>query len=100
MTDVEATPPDRRGLIAGVICYTLWGFLPLLFNAAEHSGAQVFEIVAWRTIWSVPLAIALVAIMDRGAGVRGRFGTPRVLLGLLVSAVLIAINSPRYVGDV
>ncbi len=100
MTDVEATPPDRRGLIAGLVCYTLWGFLPLLFNAAERSGAGVFEIVAWRTLWSVPLAILLVAVMDRGAGVRTLLKTPLVLLLLLLSAVLIATNWSTYVWAV
>ena len=57
MPNALAPSADRKALTAGVICYTLWGFLPLLFNAAERSGATVFEIVAWRTIWSVPLAL-------------------------------------------
>ena len=85
-----------------MICYTLWGFLPLLFNAAEHSGAGVFEIVAWRTIWAAPLAIALVCvIMDRGAGWSALFTAPRASSRrLFLSAGLIAINWSVYVWAV
>ncbi len=92
--------PDRPALIAGLVCYTLWGFLPLLFNAAERSGAAVFEIVAWRTIWAVPFALALVLYVDRGRSVQALFATPRVLLALLLSAVLISINWSTYVWAV
>ena len=92
--------PDRRGLIAGLVSYPLWGFLPLLFDAAEHSGAGAFEIVAWRTIWSLPLAIALVLAMDGGASIRAVLAAPRVLLALALSAALIAVNWTTYVWAV
>ena len=104
VTTPDASPdhaaPDRRGLIAGLVCYTLWGFLPLLFDAAEHSGAGAFEIVAWRTIWSLPLAIALVLAMDGAASIRAVLAAPRVLLALALSAVLIAVNWTTYVWAV
>ena len=104
VTTPDASPhhaaPDRRGLIAGLVCYTLWGFLPLLFDAAEHSGAGAFEIVAWRTIWSLPLAIALVLAMDGAASIRAVLAAPRVLLALALSAALIAVNWTTYVWAV
>lgn len=96
----EKTAPDRPGLIAGLVCYTMWGFLPLLFNAAEHSGAGVFEIVAWRTLWSLPLAALFVLAADRGASVMALMLAPRTLLALLLSSVLIAINWSTYVWAV
>jgi chloramphenicol-sensitive protein RarD len=96
----EKSAPDRSGLIAGLVCYTLWGFLPLLFNAAEHSGAGVFEIVAWRTLWSVPLAVVFVLATDRGASVMALMLAPRTLLALLLSAALIATNWSTYVWAV
>lgn len=96
----EKAVHDRAGLIAGLVCYTLWGFLPLLFDAAEHTGAQVFEIVAWRTIWSVPLAILFVVLADRGASFIALARKPGVLLALLLSAALISINWSSYVWGV
>jgi EamA domain-containing membrane protein RarD len=59
---------EQRGQAAGLICYTLWGLLPLLFHAAARAGASPFEIVAWRAIWSLPLALLLVILIGRGAG--------------------------------
>lgn len=95
-----ATPADRRGLIAGLACYGVWGFLPLLFNAAEHSGAGVFEIVAWRTILSVPLALGLVWYVDRAAAFRMLLQRPGQIALLALSATLIAINWTVYVWAV
>ena len=100
MSDAASPSADRSALTAGVICYTLWGFLPLLFNAAERSGAGVFEIVAWRTIWSVPLAALLVFMADRGAGMRALFATPKIIAALFLSAILIAVNWSTYVWAV
>ncbi len=100
MIDIEAMPLDRRGLGAGLLCYSIWGFLPLLFNAAEHAGAGVFEIVAWRTLWSVPLALALVWVIDRGAALKLVFLRPASLGALVVSASLIAVNWCTYVWAV
>ena len=100
MSAPAAPSTERSALTAGVICYTLWGFLPLLFNAAEHSGAGVFEIVAWRTIWSVPLAALLVFLADRGAGLRMLLATPKIIAALFLSAILIGINWSTYVWAV
>src|ERR1700749_2228572 len=97
---VETTAPDRIGLGAGLLCYTVWGFLPLLFHAAEHAGAGALELVAWRTLWSVPLALGLVWIVDRGTALRALMGRPRDLGWLMVSAVLIAVNWSVYVWAV
>src|ERR1700761_7017593 len=99
-TSSDAPGPDRQGLAAGLLCYSLWGLLPLLFNAAEHAGAGVLEIVAWRTLWSTPLALALVWLVDRGAALRALFLRPRALLTLVLSATLIATNWITYVWAV
>jgi chloramphenicol-sensitive protein RarD len=91
---------DRRGMIAGLACYTTWGLLPLLFHRAAYLGAGPFEIVAWRTIWSVPLAALLVFSFGRGAGLRALAARPATIRVLLVSALLIATNWTLYVWAV
>ncbi len=96
----EHAAPDRAGLIAGLVCYTLWGFLPILFAAAERSGAGAYEIVAWRTLWSIPLAVLFVMAADRGASLRDLWLSPRTLLALVLSSVLIATNWTVYVWSV
>ncbi len=91
---------DRRGIAAGLACYTFWGLLPLLFHAAARLGAGPFEIVAWRAIWSLPLAALLVFMFGRGAGLRALAANPRNIRVLLVSSVLIATNWTVYVWAV
>jgi chloramphenicol-sensitive protein RarD len=91
-------PINRKPLASALVCYTLWGLLPILFIWADHEGAGAFEIVAWRTIWSVPCAIALVLAAGQGAHLRGL--PPKVFAALALSAVLIAVNWSTYVWAV
>lgn len=99
MTAVPA-PLDRRGLAAGLVCYTIWGVLPLFLHEVGRTGAGAFEVVAWRTIWSVPLALALGFAMGKPSGVGAALTSPRLLLTLTFSAALIAINWTVYVWAV
>lgn len=93
-------PIDRRGLAAGLVCYTLWGVLPLFLHEVAKTGAGAFEVVAWRTLWSVPLALGLGFAMGRPAGVGAALASPRLLLMLTLSAALIAVNWTVYVWAV
>jgi chloramphenicol-sensitive protein RarD len=91
---------EKRGQVAGLLCYTAWGLLPILFHAAAHAGASPFEIVAWRAIWSLPLALLLVLLVGRGAGLKALAASPFELRSLFVAAVLIATNWTLYVWAV
>lgn len=97
---LTSSSTDRSGLLAGLACYSVWGLLPLLFHAAQRAGAGAFEIVAWRTVWSVPCALALVLAMDAGKAARALLARPRALTPLLLSAVLIGVNWTLYVWAV
>jgi chloramphenicol-sensitive protein RarD len=97
---MQTDSDEPRGQAAGLICYTLWGLLPLLFHAAARAGASPFEIVAWRAIWSLPLALLLVILVGRGAGLRALATAPKELRALLVSALLIGCNWSLYVWAV
>ena len=97
---MQTESDEQRGQAAGLICYTLWGLLPLLFHAAARAGASPFEIVAWRAIWSLPLVLALVILVGRGAGLRTLAAAPKELRALFVSALLIGSNWTLYVWAV
>ncbi len=89
---------DRTAMASGLVCYTLWGLLPILFIWAGRAGAGAFEIVAWRTIWSLPCAAGLALAVQRRGVLKG---VGRATLGLLLlSAVLIAVNWTTYVWAV
>ena len=88
----------REPVLAALVCYVAWGLLPILFIAAGSAGAGAFEIVAWRTIWSLPCAAILVFATGRWEELtRLSGGTWRALL---LSSVLIAVNWSTYVWAV
>ena len=94
MTDSAAARP---ALISAVACYTLWGFLPLLFMTLGAHGFTADEILAERTAWSLLFAGALVLAAGQGRQVLRVLATPKLLGWLALSTVLICINWGLYV---
>jgi chloramphenicol-sensitive protein RarD len=94
----EKPASDRTPLIGALTCFVLWGLLPILFLWADKQGAGAFEIVAWRTIWSVPCALALVLVGGQWAHLRAL--PPKTFAALAFSAALIAVNWCTYVWAV
>ena len=88
MTDPAQT--RRAGLLLGVGAYLLWGVLPIYFKAIGHVGAV--EIVAHRIVWSLVFLAGLATLWKKWPGIRAAFGTPRVLMTLTVTAILIGAN--------
>jgi len=102
MTKAAAAPDGeaRLALAAGVVCYVIWGAVPLLFMAMHRAGASPWEIVGQRIVWSPLWAGALVLATGRGPAVLAAVRAPRVLGLLALSAVLIAANWSVYVWAV
>jgi chloramphenicol-sensitive protein RarD len=101
MTLSAAAPAEsRRALVAGIVCYLMWGALPILFFAMGKAGASSWEIVGQRVLWAPPAAGLLVLMSGRLAAVGVIFRQPKVLAQLALSAVLIAINWLVYVWAV
>lgn len=88
----------RSGLIVGLVCYLLWGFLPLLFHLLEAAGSVT--VVASRTVWSLVFVGAILLVRGRMGEVRAALADRATLLRLLVSAVLLATNWLIYVWAV
>ncbi|WP_421730349.1 EamA family transporter RarD [Brevundimonas sp.] len=87
----------RNALIAGIGCYLMWGFIPLVFQAMARAGADPFEIMAHRTAWAVPLALLLVLLARQGRQVMAALKNPKVMGWIALSSTLIAINWTTYV---
>lgn len=87
-----AKDTDNTPLAAGLLCYLIWGFVPLAFQAIGHLGVGSWEILAHRTLWGAPTALVFVLLAKQGAQALGVFRNPRVLAGLALSTALIATN--------
>ena len=66
----EAESRARSGLLVGLFCYFIWGFLPLVFDLLKDVGS--FSIVANRTVWSLLFVGAILVASRRMGEVRGR----------------------------
>lgn len=96
-TGLSSPTEGRDALIAGVVCYVIWGFIPLAFQAMAHAGASPVEIVAHRATWSVLWAAALVLAFSHGGQTLEALRNPRVLTWMGVSTLLMLANSVTYV---
>lgn len=83
------------GLAPAIGAYLIWSFLPLYLMLVKTIPA--FEFVGWRIIWTLPLCLAIVAFRRQFGELLGALRSPRAMLALLASAVLIAINWFVYI---
>ncbi|MBK8197989.1 MAG: EamA family transporter RarD [Acidobacteria bacterium] len=91
------TTPVRFGFFAALGAYLIWGSLPLYIRAMRHVGA--FELLAHRIIWSVPTAIALIAVAANWRDVKAAFSGSN-LKWLALSGLLIGVNWSTYIWAV
>ncbi len=78
------------GVFYGLAAYLWWGICPIYFKAVAHVPAQ--EVLAHRIVWSLLLLTLLMARRgDLGATLRAA-RSPRLLLTLTATTLLVAVN--------
>jgi rarD protein len=88
----------RRGVIAALAAYLLWGFLPILFRLLEAAGAVL--IVAERTVWSLVLLAGVLFVVKGFPEVRSLLADWRKMRIIALSALLLVGNWLLYVWAV
>jgi chloramphenicol-sensitive protein RarD len=91
------TSPHSRenGLAYALAAYVIWGLLPLYLHQVHN--VPPLEFVGWRTVFSMPICLAIVIATRQGRAIRNALSNPR-LAGLLgLSALLIGGNWTIYV---
>src|SRR3954471_21084576 len=83
-TPMPSTDESRSGLILGFTAYGLWGLLPLYWHLLESTGAT--EVLAHRMVWSLPTAVAVLALLRRWSWIPQLLRQPRKLALLLAAA--------------
>lgn len=94
---MAADPNPRSAITAGVVCYLLWGFLPLYFHVVSLFGVGSFEMIAHRTVWSVIWAGGLVLLARQAGEVKRVLGDLKIMVWLAASTAAIFINWTVYV---
>lgn len=96
--------PDRspseltRGTAMGLAAYLLWGLFPLYFDALRPAGP--WEILAHRIVWSLLFCLLILAVMRDFGWIRELRGQYRLLGGVGLAAIFIAVNWGFYVAAV
>ena len=101
LPSAPAAPSETRAaLTAGIACYLMWGFIPLIFQQMNHHGADAWEIMGHRAVWGVLWAGLLVFLARQGGQVLALLRQPKLVALLALSATLIATNWTIYVSAV
>jgi chloramphenicol-sensitive protein RarD len=95
MTAPASPSANPSGLAPAIWAYLIWGFLPLYLMLVQSVPA--FEFVGWRIIWTLPLCLVIVAFRRQFGELLYALRSPRAMLALLASSVLIAINWFVYI---
>ncbi|MDT8279238.1 MAG: EamA family transporter RarD [Erythrobacter sp.] len=83
------------GLLPALGAYIIWGFLPLYLLLVKT--VPPFEFVGWRIIWTLPLCLVIVAFRRQFPDLLTALKSPRTMLALMASAVLIGVNWFVYI---
>src|SRR3954463_5972721 len=89
---------ERRGYLYGLTAYVIWGFFPIYFKLLRP--ASPLEILAHRVIWSVVFISLLLAAMRNWRFLSRILRNPRLFGGIVVAALLIAVNWGTYIYGV
>lgn len=95
MTTPTQTGDSLSGFFYALAAYLLWGLLPLYMKALADVPAA--EVVAHRVIWSVPVALAVLAWLGRTADLKAALKSPRMLAMAAATAALVSANWGIYV---
>ncbi|MEM0929886.1 MAG: EamA family transporter RarD [Pseudomonadota bacterium] len=96
----SVSPPGdtRTGVLAAVAAYTMWGLLPIYLIALRGVGPD--EVLVHRVLWSVPFGALIIAARRQWPDVQQALGDRKVMLSLLGSSFIIAVNWLVYIAAV
>ncbi|MFZ1469829.1 MAG: EamA family transporter RarD [Paracoccaceae bacterium] len=92
---VDQGGDSRAGFYYALAAYLLWGFLPLYMKALAH--VSPIEVIAHRVLWSIPVALVVLAWLGRTDDLKAALRNPQMLAMAGVTAALISVNWGIYV---
>jgi chloramphenicol-sensitive protein RarD len=88
----------RRGVLAGIAAYSLWGVFPLYFRLLDT--VEPAEILLHRVVWSFVVVMALLAAQGDRRWLAEVRATPGAFPRLALAGVLVATNWLVYIWAV
>lgn len=87
----------RQGLLCALGCYALWGSMPIYWHPMAHAPMDALQMLSERMLWSSVLLVILLLVLRKGPALRAVLRTPRQVLLLSCSSLLIGGNWLLYV---
>ncbi|UGY92986.1 EamA family transporter RarD [Streptomyces gobiensis] len=87
---MSSTSETRTGLTFGFAAFGMWGLLPLYWHLLQSTAPS--EVLSHRMVWSLPVAVLILALMRRWSWIRPLLRQPKRLGLVALSAVLISGN--------
>lgn len=97
---MPSNPPSKPhgGLPFALGAYLIWGLLPLYLRLVHE--VPPFEFVGWRILFTLPFCLLFIALRQQGADLRAALANRHVVLLLVASSVLIAVNWLVYISAI
>jgi chloramphenicol-sensitive protein RarD len=98
------TPPEhdaaavRSGIVAGVVCFTLWGLLTVYWK--QLTRFDPLELVGWRIVSSATIMAVVLTVTRRWPRLKPVLRDRRLLGRVVLAALLLATNWTTYVWAV
>lgn len=89
---------SREGLALAAGAYTIWGIIPLYWRLLAH--VPPFEIVIHRILWCAVVMLLFIIWQKRLRQILKALRVRRVLVTLMITSILIAINWGLYIWSV
>jgi chloramphenicol-sensitive protein RarD len=88
----------RQGILLALAAYFIWGIAPAYFKLIDYVPAD--EILTHRVIWSFFFMVALISLSRRWPQVKALWQTPKKIVLLALSAVLVGGNWLLFIWSV
>jgi chloramphenicol-sensitive protein RarD len=92
--DAEA----RRGVLLGLLAYTMWGVFPVYFKWIES--VAPLEVLSHRVVWAVVFGALIIGVRRQWRDVKGAFLDRSRLAWLALAACCISANWLVYIWAV
>lgn len=88
----------NKGILKGVLAYTLWGFFPLYWKLLHQVPA--LQVIGHRIVWSFLLLVVILFFTGQWTSFHDSASNPKTISIYSVAAVLLTINWLVYVWGV
>jgi chloramphenicol-sensitive protein RarD len=89
---------DQNGVIAALAAFTFWGLVPIYYKGLQSVG--VWEVLAHRVIWSIPILLLFLLVRDGKAFWRKLRLPLKSIAWLVLSGLTISVNWGVFVWAV